>query len=79
MGGGGGHGGGGPVQYDDEDEMKRELADSTKKAKEFDCPECNANNPCEAIGTGDEVLCNYCGGEFKVFVTESGRVKLKEL
>ena len=64
----------------DEDDAK-ESAGKAKTIKDFDCPECNANNPAhdEAIRAGDEVRCNYCGEEFKVFVSDEGKVKLKSL
>jgi transcription elongation factor Elf1 len=63
--------------YDDDDDSK-----SAAKAgrKDFDCPECNANNPLEAaLEDGQEVLCNYCGCEFKVSISQEGRVKFKQL
>ena len=47
--------------------------------KEFDCPGCSANSPCDPpFGDGDELLCNYCGTEYKVRVTEEGKAKFKE-
>ncbi|MCC7071816.1 MAG: hypothetical protein IT383_10865 [Deltaproteobacteria bacterium] len=63
--------------YDDEDEMKGEKKD--KARFEFECPECNAHNPYhDGFSLGSEVLCFYCGQEFKV--TESdGRWKYKPL
>jgi hypothetical protein len=49
-----------------------------RRFDDFDCPECNANNPYdEAFGDGEEVRCYYCGQEFKVSVNDSGRLKLK--
>ncbi|PTL77438.1 hypothetical protein [Vitiosangium sp. GDMCC 1.1324] len=63
--------------YVDEDEK-----DSGAKGarKDFDCPECNANNPLEdALADGQEVLCNYCGCEFLVKAQDNGRFKFKEL
>lgn len=66
-------------QYDfDDDDQKKESGRRT--FKEFDCPSCSANNPTDPpFGDGDELLCNYCGTEFKAFVSDEGRVKLKEL
>ncbi len=50
-----------------------------KRRKDFDCPDCNANNPYDdGIGPGDEVRCYYCGQEFRVEVNDSGRLRLKE-
>jgi uncharacterized Zn-finger protein len=69
-----------PYDYDFSDEEK-ELAKSgvNTRFKEFDCPSCSANNPADPpIGNGDEVLCNYCGTEFRVKVTDEGRAKLRE-
>ena len=63
-----------------EDESDKEMALQTagRRWKEFDCPECNANNPVDdTFGDGDEVLCNYCGSEFNAKVSEEGRLKLK--
>ncbi|QRN94298.1 hypothetical protein JRI60_34910 [Archangium violaceum] len=63
--------------YEDEDEK-----DSGSKGarKDFDCPECNANNPLEdALADGQELLCNYCGSEFLVKGSDDGRFKFKEL
>jgi hypothetical protein len=47
--------------------------------KDFDCPTCSANNPYDdGFGDGDEILCYYCGTEFKVMVNEEGRLRLRE-
>ena len=47
---------------------------------EFECPSCNAHNPLgDSFGDRDEILCNYCGSEYRVTVTDEGRLKLKEL
>jgi uncharacterized Zn-finger protein len=69
-----------PYAYD-EDETKQEMgsAGATSKFKEFDCPSCSANNPMDTpFGDGEEIHCHYCGTEFKVFVNDSGRLKLRE-
>ena len=63
--------------YDDDDDK-----DSGGKAsrKDFDCPECNANNPLDdALTDGQEVLCNYCGCAFLVKVGDNGRFKFREI
>ncbi len=67
-------GGGG----DWEDDEKLEVGGANKRFKEWDCPSCNANNPSEGMGHGDEVLCNYCGTEFLVKVNDEGKLKLRE-
>lgn len=66
--------------YDeDEEEKKSDGVGVKRRFKEFDCPSCNANNPCDPpIGNGDEVLCNYCGSEYSVSVNEDGRMKMRE-
>ncbi|MDQ3262420.1 MAG: hypothetical protein M3Y59_01990 [Myxococcota bacterium] len=66
--------------YDDEDDAKEAGSSGVaSKFKEFDCPSCNANNPVDPpFGNGEEVLCNYCGEEFSVKVSDEGRVKLRE-
>jgi len=69
-------------QYEDEDEAEKEAGAGGpgSKFKDFDCPSCNANNPCdEPFGDGDELLCNYCGTQYRVKVTDEGRAKFKEL
>ncbi len=65
--------------YDmDDDEKESGTSGASSRFKDFDCPSCNANNPIE-FGDGDELLCNYCGTEYRVKVTDDGRAKLKEL
>jgi len=67
-------------QYGDDDEKDVSPGGAGARFKEFDCPSCNANNPVdEPFGDGDELLCNYCGSEYKVKVNEEGRLRLKEL
>jgi transcription elongation factor Elf1 len=68
-------------EFEDDDEQKKEdAAGANTTFKEFDCPSCNANNPADPpFGDGEEVLCNYCGQEYKVKVSEEGRLKLKEI
>jgi transcription elongation factor Elf1 len=69
--------------FDDEDEgtPKRGRGKSGEGGKnrhtEFECPECNANNPvADGYGVGSEVQCFYCGMEFKVS-DSNGRFKFK--
>ena len=68
-------------QYEDEDEKEaKDQHGVGTRFKEFDCPSCNANNPADPpFGDGEEILCNYCGTEYRVKVTEEGRLKLKEM
>lgn len=63
-----------------EDEKEAQASGASTRFKEFDCPSCNANNPADPpFGDGDEVLCNYCGTEYKVKVTDEGKLRLKEI
>jgi hypothetical protein len=66
--------------YQDDDEKKtgQELG-SKRKFDEFECPACSANNPFDTFGNGDEVLCNWCGMDFRALVDEDGKLRLKEL
>ena len=51
---------------------------SARRFQDFDCPDCNANNPYDdGIGDGEEIRCFYCGQEYRVTVTDAGRLKLK--
>ncbi|QSQ27821.1 hypothetical protein JY651_24250 [Pyxidicoccus parkwayensis] len=66
--------------YDFDDDDKDMKASGGGKFKEFDCPDCHANNPVhEPFGDQDEVRCNYCGTEFRVMLSAEGRVKFKEI
>ncbi len=66
------------MHFDDDDEKESGRGASATRFKDFDCPSCNANNPVE-FGDGDEVLCNYCGTEFKVKVSDNGKAKFREI
>jgi hypothetical protein len=71
--------GGGQGQYDDDDEVREMSGAGGKRRAEFDCPSCTANNPTEEPPQDrDEIICNYCGAEFRVSVVD-GRVKLREM
>ncbi len=60
-----------------DDEYEKE---DTRRFTEFECPDCDAHNPYDdGFTDGDEVRCCYCGQLFEVHVTESGRLKLKEV
>ena len=67
--------------YEDDDDAKEAGASgAASKFKEFDCPSCNANNPSDPpFGAGDEVLCNYCGEQYMVRVSDEGKLRLKEM
>ena len=67
--------------YEEEDDPKDGSSEGAdRRFGDFDCPECNANNPYDdKFGNGDEIRCYYCGGEFLVAVSDSGRLKLRLL
>lgn len=46
---------------------------------EFECPVCDANNPCDdGFRIGDEILCYYCGVPLQVEALEgTDRYRLK--
>jgi hypothetical protein len=71
---------------DEEEEFRQEESgDDTQRSlgmkrrfKDFDCPDCNANNPWdETFGNNDEIRCFYCGTEFLAVVNDEGRLRLK--
>ena len=71
-----------PYDFDDDDEAVRDRTIRTKLRKftDFDCATCNANNPRdERFGDGDEVMCFYCGAEFRARVNDEGILRLVEL
>ncbi|XXF75844.1 hypothetical protein P2318_22650 [Myxococcaceae bacterium GXIMD 01537] len=70
------------LQNFDMDDIEKEMAKEAKRGKgltDFDCPSCNANNPADPpISDGGEVMCHYCGSEFRASVSD-GKVKLREV
>ena len=71
----------GEIAEEEEDERKKSgrSLGSKRRFDEFDCPTCSANNPFDDFGNGDEVLCNWCGLQFRVVVDEDGKLILKDL
>ena len=67
-------------KYAEDEDAPRVKATDGLLLKEFECPGCNAHNPCdEKISKrGVEIRCHYCGVEFKFTLDETGRVKIKE-
>jgi hypothetical protein len=67
----------------DEDESKELGGEDAGKARrfgDFDCPDCSANNPWDdGFGDGDEIRCFYCGQEYRAFVSDAGRLKLRAI
>lgn len=71
-----------PIDAFDDDDTKAAGEDlgQARRFDDFDCPDCNANNPYDdGFGDGDEVRCYYCGQEFRAEVSDAGRLRLKEL
>jgi len=65
--------------YDEDEKPQAEDLGAARRFDDFDCPECDANNPWDdGFGDGDEVRCFYCGQEFKAQVNDSGRLRLRE-
>jgi hypothetical protein len=74
-----------PLDRNDEGDFKEEEAPgmgsgAKRRFKDFDCPDCAANNPYdeEPFGDGDEITCFYCGSQFNVSVNDDGKLRLRE-
>jgi len=68
------------AEMEDEDEKPTGRALGTRRRfSEFECPACSANNPFDEFGNNDEVLCNWCGIQFKAVIDDEGNLGLKEL
>lgn len=68
-------------RFEDDEDLEREAEASGRgrRFSDFDCPDCNANNPRdERFGNGDEILCFYCGSAWRAKVDEEGRLRLVE-
>lgn len=53
---------------------------ASDKHFEFDCPECDANNPWpDGFGDGETIGCHYCGLELRVTFGDRGKFRLKAL
>jgi hypothetical protein len=62
----------------EESEDSQRSQGAKRRFKDFDCPDCSANNPWdESFGNNDEIRCFYCGTEFLAVVNEEGRLRLK--
>jgi len=69
-----------PSSHDDGDDDGKGGGSGALQHREFDCPSCNANNPVDPpFGDGDELLCNYCGSEFRVKINDEGKVRFLEI
>jgi hypothetical protein len=64
----------------DDDEVEAQHEGRTRRFGDFDCPDCNANNPHDdGFGDGEEVRCYYCGQEYRAQVSDEGRLRLKTI
>ena len=53
--------------------------EAARRFKEFDCPDCAANNPLDdGFSIGDDIQCMFCGLTFKVKLAHGGKFKLEE-
>ncbi len=63
---------------EDKDADPAALGGSRRRFKEFECPDCAASNPVDdGFGNGEEIICNYCGQEYRVIVDDDAKLKLK--
>ena len=60
----------------DDDDLPSE--DKVLEFKDYDCPECNANNPLDGMpAVNSEIACHYCGQEYKVSAINKKGLVLK--
>lgn len=63
-----------------DDHSEPEASSTGRRFGDFDCPNCDANNPYDdKFGDGDEIRCFYCGAEFRVKVSDEGKLRLREI
>jgi hypothetical protein len=65
---------------DDGDEDAKEpkaVPRSQIRFTEWDCPACDANNPLDdGFKHSDEIICNWCGANYRVETVGEERFKL---
>ncbi len=66
------------IEEDDDEKPTGAALGTRRRFEEFECPSCSAHNPYDEFGNNEEVLCNWCGVEFKALVDEEGVLRLKE-
>ena len=66
-------------EHEEEEKKSGRALGSKRKFDEFECPACSANNPYDTFGNNDELLCNWCGMQFKAVVDDEGTLRLKDL
>jgi transcription elongation factor Elf1 len=63
--------------YDDDDDAPT-LKPGAEQFFEFDCPECEANNPWpDGFKNKEDVQCHYCGMSFEARVSDEGKLTLR--
>ena len=52
----------------------------TRAITEFDCLDCDANNPWpDGVSDGEELRCHYCGAEFMASIKGARKLKLRPM
>ena len=46
-------------EHEDDEKPQGEDLGRARRFGDFDCPDCNANNPHDGFGDGDEIRCKY--------------------
>ena len=70
----------GKYDDDDDDEKAPKLKPGQTLFFEFDCPQCNANNPWpDGFKHKEEISCHYCGSSWEARISDEGKLKLKEM
>lgn len=65
---------------DDDDDDKPKLVPGKALFFEFDCPECNANNPWpDGFKAKEEISCHYCGTTYEARISDEGKLRLKAI
>lgn len=69
------------LDADDDEDGAGSVAEKPKKVvyTEFDCPECDANNPLDdGFSAGAVVRCMTCGTDYDVFEAAERKPRLRE-
>lgn len=73
---------GGNSKYAHDDDDERPKGPAGKRLGDWECPSCNANNPSDEFvpeKRGVEIRCHYCGVEYRITLSDEGRLKFKEI
>ncbi len=68
-------------EYDSSDDDDGPKRGGGRALRDWDCPDCSANNPCDekVSEKGVELRCNYCSNEYRITVGDDGKLKFKEI